>query len=106
MIQMSLFEDTLEEKLVEAITEDLKGGSGFTDGKKRIKAMYEKDITKSERIKLLKDEYGVGGYSNGEISQKHDSKGIEIELYTGGTKHYTWGEIHDLILTLINIGQY
>jgi len=106
---MSLFEDSLEEKFQKTIMEDLKRGSGFEDGKKRIKEMYKKDITKSERIKLLKDEYGVGGYSfraSGGIRQSHDSKGITIELYTGEEKHYNWNELHDLILTLINIGQY
>lgn len=107
MIQMSLFEDTLEEKFMEAIIEDLKRGSGFSDGKKRIKAMYKKDITKSERIKLLKDEYGIGGYSyvNG-IAQHHDAQGITIKLNTGESKYYSWSKIHDLIFTLIKLREY
>lgn len=108
MLQMSLFEDELlEEKFQKAIVEDLKSGSGFAGSKERIKAMYEKDITKSERIKLLKDEYGLGGYSyvNG-ITQYHDAKGITIKLNTGESKHYNWSKIHDLISLLISSKQY
>lgn len=108
MIQMSLFEDELlEEKFQKAIVEDLKLGSGFAGSKKRIKAMYKKDITKSERIKLLKNEYGVGGYGyvNG-TAQHHDAKGITIKLNTGESKHYSWSKIHDLIFTLIKLGGY
>lgn len=108
MLQMSLFEDELlEEKLQKAIVEDLKSGSGFAGSKKRIKAMYKKDITKSERIKLLKDEYGVGGYGyvNGTI-QHHDDKGITIKLNTGESKYYSWSKIHDLIFTLIKLREY
>lgn len=108
MLQMSLFEDELlEEKFQKAIIEDLKSGSGFAGSKKRIKAMYKKDITKSERIKLLKNEYGVGGYRyvNGTI-QHHDGNGITIELNTGESKHYSWSKIHDLISLLISSKQY
>ena len=110
MMQMSFFEDPTEEEFKKVIVQDLKRGSSFVDGKKRIKEMYKKDITKSERITLLKNEYGVGGHSltkaSGGVSQTHDTTGITIKLYTGEEKHYGWNEIHDLILTLIRIGEY
>lgn len=106
MKELSSLDKALEEKFQEAITEDLKRGSGFVNGKERIRAMYEKDITKTERIKLLKDEYGIGGYIIDGLMQSHDSKGITIELETGQKKSYTWNKIHDLILELINSGEY
>ena len=107
MLQMSLFEDELEKEFKKAIVEALKSGSGFAGSKERIKAMYKKDITKSERIKLLKNEYGIGGccYVNG-ITQHHDAKGITIKLNTGESKHYNWSKIHDLISLLISNRQY
>lgn len=105
MIQMSLFDDDI--KFTDAIITDLKRGSGFENGKKRIRAMYERNITKKQRIELLKKEYGTGGYGSPDgISQRHDSAGITIILKTGEKRHYSWEKIHDLILELISQGQY
>lgn len=109
MIQLSLFENSTEEKFQKAIIEDLKRGNGVMNGKERIREIYKKDISKNERIKLLKNEYGIGGYSlkaSGRISQQHNSKGIEIELYTGEAKHYSWSKICGLLQMLINTEQY
>lgn len=107
MLQMSLLDNGLDNEFQKAITEDVKRGSGFVDGKERIKSMFSKNITKSDRINLLKNEYGIGGRSiPGGLMQMHDSKGIEITLNTGDKKRFTWQEVHDLILSLINIGEY
>jgi len=47
MFQLSLFYNDLEQRFYEAIIADLKRGSGFVNGKIRIKAMFEnKNISK------------------------------------------------------------
>ena len=39
----------------------LRRGSGFADGKFRIAALYQKEMSSQDRIKALKHEYGQGG---------------------------------------------
>lgn len=39
----------------------LRRGSGFADGKFRIVALYQKEMSSQDRIKALKHEYGQGG---------------------------------------------
>ena len=108
MFQLSLFYNDLEQRFYEAIIADLKRGSGFVNGKIRIKAMFEnKNISKEERIKLLKKEYGIGGHSGpNEPTVWYDKSGIGIELKTGEKKKYNWETIHDLLHMLISQGQY
>ena len=43
------------------IVDTLKRGSGFEGGKFRIEGFYKSDITSTERSKLIKKEYGLGG---------------------------------------------
>jgi len=108
-MQLSLFENVVVDRFEEELIKDLKRGSSFAEGKTRIRNMYDKDISKSERMRLLKIEYGTGGYSRravGGISQSHDSTGIEIVLPTDEEKHYNWNSIHDSIEGLILKGEY
>ncbi len=107
MMQISLFDDNLDERFQIAIIEDLRRGNGFVNGKNRIVEIYKMNIPKNERMKLLKSEYGIGGYGQlYGISRYHDDKGIEITLSTGEKRLYNWSKVHDLIKTLINTGLY
>lgn len=108
-MQMTLFETDSEEKIHETFIKDLKRGSGFVDGKKRIAEFFGRNLSKSETIKLLKDEYGFGGRSSiasGGYRQRHDSRGIKIMLATWEKKQYTWSQVYDAISKLINSGDY
>ena len=69
----------------EMIDRTLQNGSGFAEGKFRIYQQMISSLSTEENIKFLKKEYGIGGaslaYSDAEISQWHDAKGIR--LYKG-----------------------
>ena len=69
----------------EMIDRTLQNGSGFAEGKFRIYRQMTSSLSSEENIKFLKKEYGIGGaslaYSDAEISQWHDAKGIR--LYKG-----------------------
>ena len=108
-MQMTLFETDAEEKLRQVFVEDLKMGSSFENGKKRIYYLFNQNLTKGETIKQLKDEYGIGGkstFASGGYRQHHDSKGIEITLETRERKLYTWSEVYDALFRLIESGEY
>ncbi len=40
-----------------------KRGSGFQNGKIRIRNFFAQETTKSKRAKFLKEEYGIGGFA-------------------------------------------
>lgn len=106
---MTLFETDAEEKLRQVFIEDLKMGSSFEGGKKRIMNMFQRKIPKNETIKLLKDEYGVGGkstFASGGYRQDHDSNGIKITLDTWEEQQYTWSQVYDALFVLIESGEY
>src|SRR5690625_3480093 len=108
-MQMSLFEPNAAEKIHETFIKDLKNGSGFENGKERIAKFFKQKLSKSETIKLLKDEYGNGGKStiaSGGYRQQHDSNGIKIMLATREEKQYTWSQVYDVLLSLIEEGKY
>ena|SRR5690625_1551506 len=108
-MQLDLFATETEEKIHETFIKDLKRGSGFENGKKRIIGFFEQKLSKAETIKLLKDEYGVGGMSTvatGGYRQRHDSKGIRIDIPKVGKKQYTWSQVYDALFNLIETGEY
>src|SRR5690625_585692 len=112
-MQLDLFATETEEKIHETFIKDLKRGSGFENGKKRIIGFFEQNLSKAETIKLLKDEYGVGGRSTlaspDGYAQSHDSKGIKIYLDRfdeDQQKTYTWSEVYDALFNLIETGEY
>ena len=113
-MQMTFFETDADKQIHDTFIKDLKRGSGFENGKKRIYEFFNQNLSKAETIKLLKDEYGIGGRSVTGYSQRHDSKGIEIKLdkvvdgklEVLGEKLYTWSQVYDAISKLINSGEY
>src|SRR5690625_2843792 len=109
-MQLDLFATETEEKIHETFIKDLKLGSGFSGGKKRIYDLFNQNLSKTETIKLLKDEYGVGGRSSlaspDGYRQRHDSNGIKLTIATRESKQYTCSQDYDAISKLINNGEY
>src|SRR5699024_2901629 len=109
-MQITLFDTDKDDKIHEIFIKDLKRGSGFENGKKIIADLFTRNLTKGETIKLLKDEYGIGGRSTLAspygYSQWHDSKGIKIMLATREEKQYTWSQVYDALFNLIKAGEY
>ena len=65
-----------------AIDYVLTRGSGVSEGKMRIYEQFQKQETGDKNIAFLKNEYGIGGYSDpipeSGYWEQHDSKGIEL----------------------------
>ncbi len=45
------------------IDAELRSGTGFVDGKLRVYALYQQEISAKDAIEALKKEYGTGGHS-------------------------------------------
>ena len=94
----------------------LTRGSGVSHGKFRIYEQYLKKESAADNIKMLKDEYGVGGaypaaHSNGrELDESHDAKGIQIGTGSitnpDATVLLTWPKIARRIGELIDVDRY
>lgn len=85
-------------------------GSGFENGRIRIRNFFSAHPDKNERIEMLKDEYGIGGWShaiNGynRSHLHHDGKGI-ILTKDDNELHLTWGRVESIIDRLIKEGSY
>ena len=101
------------------ITEDeilstLARGSGVSNGKERI-YNYLTDISEQhsvqDKIKFLKNEYGIGGRKPGIIgawhsSEDHDAKGILLEKEFCDKVQLTWSSVLQRIEALIQRDQY
>lgn len=97
---------------------DLVGhGTGFVDGKKRVRSYFSEKHTAQEKAQFLKKEYGLGGFGFPHQGKKNfvhgsmsDSKGIEIEwLDSVGENHrenITWATAEKEISFLIGKGWY
>ena len=93
-------------------------GSLFRDGKKRIIEMFTEAISKQERIKKIKKEYGLGGASwkcrqeygicAFDTYKNKDGITYQVRQYDDSISEHvvTWPEIHDEIERLIIIGEY
>ena|SRR5690625_85839 len=104
-MQLDLFAAEIDEEIHQVFIKDLKLGSGFVGGKKRIINFFKQGLTKEETIDRLKGEYGVGARGYDAYFQSHDGKGIEITV-KGTTKLYTWNQVYDAIFNLIKSGEY
>ena len=88
----------------------LRGGSQFSEGKYRIYTFFTEHSDLQERIKFLKDEYGTGGYGNGNDHENHDAKGLSFS-HGNGLEPYAkvflkWNDIAKRIDTLIKTNAY
>lgn len=88
----------------------LRGGSQFSEGKYRIYTFFTEHSDLQERIKFLKEEYGTGGYGNGNDHENHDAKGLSFS-HGNGLEPYAkvflkWNDIAKRIDTLIKTNAY
>ena len=94
--QMNLFDFLPSDKSEKfnPVSEYAMKGSLFVNGKKRIIDYFSENKNQSDRIKFLKNEYGVGGF--GFMTDKkcivhdamHDAKSHEIQYNDeNGTNH-------------------
>lgn len=110
----------LDPKIEDSVPHDyivsvVKRGSGFVDGKKRIYEIMQTELNKSERIKRIKKEYGMGGAGwpiEGYGLHGYDtfkSKGIRFQWRDkeGEKEGYvSWNTIEGVIAALILTGDY
>lgn len=107
--QVSLFDIFGEvDSKEDFIKKHLCRGSGFCDGKWRIKTYIERGERMSEFVKWLASEYGIGGYGgpDGE-SQQHDGKGIRLMRRSDNLEiRLSWSEVATRIRELVAKGIY
>ena len=112
---MALFTVKKKKSFLDSLIDDcLCRGSGFVDGKKRIKALYKFCIQPTDRANRIKKEYGIGGWGSpldgdGLHGADYDAKGIKIEYSENGQdKEYmlNWHDVERRIGGLINENLY
>lgn len=91
--------------------ENLRRGSGISDGKKRIYNFFKESHTTEEQANFLKEEYGTGGHSHAlsgarGSSEWHDAKGIKLEKENCSDIFLNWNQAAKRIQTLIESGRY
>ncbi len=93
------------------IRETLSGGSGFSDGKKRIADFFEENQNTTDRANFLKKEYGTGGrshavsHSDGSM-EEHSAKGIILKKRDCPNVELSWVSVAKRIDSLIKQGRY
>ncbi|MEA1974057.1 MAG: hypothetical protein U9N10_00715, partial [Bacillota bacterium] len=96
----------------EIIKKVLLDGSGFENGKERIANYFLEEHNSKEKAEFLKKEYGIGGSSirfknNSTGFTKHDSKGIEIDIYEDERNiKLSWSKVANKINDLIKSKEY
>ena len=98
------------------ITEDeidaaMTGGSSFAGGKGRIYAFFMANHTDKEKVRFLKDEYGIGGRSHAlsgatHSGEDHDGKGLHYKKQDCPDVHLNWENVAKRITFLIQKGRY
>ena len=98
------------------ITEDeidaaMTGGSSFAGGKGRIYAFFMENHTDKEKVRFLKDEYGIGGRSHAlsgatHSGEDHDGKGLHYKKQDCPDVHLNWEKVAKRITSLIQKGRY
>ena len=91
--------------------ENLRRGSGISDGKKRIYNFFNENKSLQERAEFLKKEYGTGGRSHALSGARgsgewHDAKGMKLEKENCGDIFLNWNQAAKRIQTLIESGSY
>ena len=98
------------------ITEDeidtaMTGGSSFAGGKGRIYAFFMENHTDKEKVRFLKDEYGIGGRSHAlsgatHSGEDHDGKGLHYKKQDCPDVHLNWEKVAKRITLLVQKGRY
>ena len=98
------------------ITEDeidaaITGGSSFAGGKGRIYAFFMENHSDKEKVRFLKDEYGIGGRSHAlsgatHSGEDHDGKGLHYKKQDCQDVHLNWEKVAKRITSLVQKGRY
>ena len=98
------------------ITEDeidaaMTSGSSFAGGKGRIYAFFMENHTDKEKVRFLKDEYGMGGRTHAlsgatHSGEDHDGKGLHYKKQDCPDVHLNWEKVAKRITSLIQKGRY
>lgn len=98
------------------ITEDeidaaITGGSSFDGGKGRIYAFFMENHTDKEKVRFLKDEYGIGGRSHAlsgatHSGEDHDGKGLHYKKQDCPDVNLNWEKVAKRITSLVQKGRY
>ena len=98
------------------ITEDeidaaMTGGSSFAGGKGRIYTFFMENHTDKEKVRFLKDEYGIGGRSHAlsgatHSGEDHDGKGLHYKKQDCPEVHLNWENVAKRITSLVQKGRY
>lgn len=114
--QMTIFDFLKEDTEFDVLLEYAKHGSGFARGNERIFDFFNKCDDEKERIKFLKNEYGVGGFGS-PIKKPfyihescNDASGITLEWYGANMENhkadFTYKQLAQKIQLLIVKGEY
>lgn len=105
--QLSIFDIVEIDANEELIKRQLCRGSGFVDGKYRIKTYIERNERMSEFAKWLSKEYGIGGYEGVDGGNHHNAKGLEVYRRSDNIKiHLSWAEVAGRLIDLVAKGIY
>ena len=98
------------------ITEDeidaaMTRGSGISGGKGRIYAFFMENHTDKEKVRFLKNEYGMGGYTHALSGatfsgEGHDGKGVHYKKQDCPDVHLNWENVAKRITSLVQKGRY
>ena len=104
---MTEIEDVKQFITDDEIDVSLSGGSGFSDGKKRIYEFFTLNHDSKEKTEFLKNEYGTGGRSPAlsgasGSSENHDYKGIKYQKKNCEDITLTWERVSKRIDELIS----
>ena len=104
---MTEIEDVKQFITDDEIDVSLSGGSGFSDGKKRIYEFFTQNHDSKEKIEFLKNEYGTGGRSPAlsgasGSSENHDYKVIKYQKKNCEDITLTWEKVSKRIDELIS----
>ena len=105
--QMGLFpaEKTEKDRINEyAMSQLIKHGTGFEDGKFRVQEYFSQQHTKKEKAEFLSHEYGFGGYGSGiDSAEYRPNKGItmnhtdNMNPQNNMTVHLSYAEVAEMI---------
>ena len=89
----------------------MTGGSSFAGGKGRIYAFFMENHTDKEKVRFLKDEYGIGGRSHAlsgatHSGEDHDGKGLHYKKQDCPDVHLNWEKVAKRITSLVQKDRY